>query len=95
MVKSFIGENGDFHVKFQCRPLRITLQKLRSDVGHFNLISKAYTSIPVSLAESYLGLPRDELLPSMQSPCPLVQPLTVPLQLLPGISGSTIRPRTS
>lgn len=29
----------------------------------FNLISKAYTSIPVSLAESYLGLGRDELLP--------------------------------
>jgi len=31
----------------------------------FNLISKAYTSIPVSLAESYLGLPRDEMLPSV------------------------------
>ncbi|KAF9652910.1 hypothetical protein BDM02DRAFT_3183252 [Thelephora ganbajun] len=31
----------------------------------FNLISKAYTSIPVSLAESYLGLPRDELLPTV------------------------------
>jgi len=31
----------------------------------FNLISKAYTSIPVSLAESYLGLLRDELLPAV------------------------------
>jgi len=29
----------------------------------FKLISKAYTSIPVSLAESYMGLTRDELLP--------------------------------
>jgi len=31
----------------------------------FHLISKAYTSIPVSLAGSYLGLPRDELLPTV------------------------------
>ncbi|KAF9792827.1 COP9 signalosome [Thelephora terrestris] len=31
----------------------------------FNLISKAYTSIPMSLAESYLGLPRDDLLPTV------------------------------
>jgi len=31
----------------------------------FNLISKAYTSIPASLAGSYLGLARDELLPSV------------------------------
>jgi len=29
----------------------------------FHLVSKAYTSVPVSLAESYLGLSRDELLP--------------------------------
>jgi len=31
----------------------------------FNLVSRAYTSISVSLAESYLGLPRDELLPTV------------------------------
>ncbi|TFY71882.1 hypothetical protein EVG20_g1135 [Dentipellis fragilis] len=28
----------------------------------FALISKAYTSIPLALAQSYLGLPRDQLL---------------------------------
>lgn len=31
----------------------------------FNLISKAYTSISVTLAESYLGLPSEELLPNL------------------------------
>ncbi|KAA1469378.1 hypothetical protein DENSPDRAFT_928083 [Dentipellis sp. KUC8613] len=33
----------------------------------FALISKAYTSIPLALAQSYLGLPRDQLLAAAES----------------------------
>ena len=61
MVKSFIGKWLSRHGSM---PSLTPSSKASFRSRAFNLISKAYTSIPVSLAESYLGLPRDEMLPS-------------------------------
>ena len=60
----------------------------------FSLVARAYASVPIQLAQTYLGLPQEQVLSSMTLLLLFITtPLLTSLQLRRRITGHTIRQR--